>query len=769
MQIRPRLEEGWSTLILLWAMMFISAYAIQQADLIAGLHIIPVVGTMAILAGTLLAKSRFSSNTAHLFALLYGVFVVFYLVGTTSSFEGMLWRERVLHAEEGMIARQLVWFSKLVDGGTSRDGLIFVFQTAVIFWLLGYTAAWYTFRHSHLWRAIIPTGLVLLSVVYYYAGPRPLHYNLGVFALLAALFIARTYLVEQEKTWRSSAVRYETGIWFTFARAGLIAAVVALFLAWGLPPLSANAAVSDALGGTRGPWREFQDNWTRMFSALRTYGTNTADPYQDTLVLGGPRSVGNIPVMDVLVERQLPYIYWQAIVYDSYEDESWHRATDASTEHFPEDGPIDVPQTRAREVVTQTVYSYFPNSSLIYGAPEIINANRPLLVSARADDNGDKLVSIVRSKYVLQQGDTYQVMSRMSTADETSLRSASTNYPAWVRETYLQLPDTITPETLALAEELTAPFDNSYDKALAVQNYLRENITYNDQIPAPPENIEPVHHTLFVSQEGYCNYYASAMAVMLRSQGIPARLVSGYAQGTYDEESRVYRVRASNAHTWVEVFFPSFGWIQFEPTASLPVITRPEFVDEGADGNPLDAFFFNDARSSPPLPPEDLADFENLGDVDALGRDNANSSFASLAETFPVWQALGAVVVVAAAVGVSFLANKMNRRVEEDVDLSYKRLGSWARWLGVEHRPEHTPYERADVLVTAVPEGKESIRSLTRQYVLKQFSRQRTYEDGFDPLLHWQALRPLLLRKSILTRLQRLQQKTKRRRPFHRW
>ena len=78
MQIRPRLEEGWSTLILLFAMVLISGYAVWQADLISGLHIIPMVGGASIIAGTLLAKSRYSSNTAHLFALMYGVFIIFY-------------------------------------------------------------------------------------------------------------------------------------------------------------------------------------------------------------------------------------------------------------------------------------------------------------------------------------------------------------------------------------------------------------------------------------------------------------------------------------------------------------------------------------------------------------------------------------------------------------------------------------------------------------------------------------------------------------------
>jgi len=86
------------------------------------------------------------------------------------------------------------------------------------------------------------------------------------------------------------------------------------------------------------------------------------------------------------------------------------------------------------------------------------------------------------------------------------------------------------------------------------------------------------------------------------------------------------------------------------------------------------------------------------------------------------------------------------------------RLSSWARWLGVSQRPDYTPYERAESLVTAVPEGKDAIRNLTRQYVLKQFSRQHAYEDGFDSISHWRQLRPLLLKRSIVTRLQKLQQ-----------
>src|SRR5690606_21022417 len=196
------------------------------------------------------------------------------------------------------------------------------------------------------------------------------------------------------------------------------------------------------------------------------------------------------------------------------------------------------------------------------------------------DEQGTMQLQGLRSRFVLRAGDRYNVFSMVTTADAASLRTAPTDYPQDTLDAYLQVPDGITPETLALAAELTAPFDNAYDKASAVEAWLRENIKYNDQIDAPPQATEPIHYTLFVSQEAYCTYYASAMAIMLRTQGIPARIVNGYAQGEFVEDANAYRVRANNAHTWVEVYFPEYGWIQFEPTAAIPVVDRPETTND---------------------------------------------------------------------------------------------------------------------------------------------------------------------------------------------
>ncbi|MFQ5419288.1 MAG: transglutaminase family protein, partial [Anaerolineae bacterium] len=384
-----------------------------------------------------------------------------------------------------------------------------------------------------------------------------------------------------------------------------------------------------------------------------------------------------------------------------------------------------------------------------------VASDRQMFVEAGLDDFGKRLVTAVRSRFVLRQGDRYNVTSRVSFADRASLQAASTDYPQWVRERYLQLPDTITPETLALAEELTAPYDTVFDKAIAVRNYLRENIAYNDQINAPPEDAEPVHYTLFISQEAYCNYYASAMTVMLRSQGSPARIVSGYAQGEFVEDTGNYRVRASNAHTWVEVYFPEYGWIQFEPTAAIPTVDRDE-----AAGNPGDAF------GNEPLSPDERlenlleeGDFNPDGLLDQLPANEAETKqtpFQQFISELPVWQIVVGLVILAGAGGSIFAASAYNVRVESDVMRSYGRLGSWGRWLGVLFRPSQTPHERADLMTTAVPGGKTSIRSLTQQFVRQQFSPAHAPDDGFDSRSEWKELRPVLLRQAIVRQLRKL-------------
>lgn len=751
------------SLFLVWAMVFVSGMAIVQADWIDGLFIIPLVGTISFVVGILLAISRFSPDRAHAFAFVYGLFAVFYFCGLQLS-DDLTWRERVFD----LVSRQAEWLQQAFSQGTSRDGFIFVIQTTIIYWVLGYTAAWFTLRRRFLWRSVIPTGIVLFSVVYYYVGPRAVQmsFYLAAYSLLAFLYITYSYLVDREEAWREKRVRYRPDIRTSFLRSGLLVGLAALIVAWSLPAMPASAAVNDALSGTQGQWRSVQDGWTRLFSSLRSYGSAVNDPYQDTLALGGPRTVGNSLVMDIYVPEKLPLVYWQAVAYESYVDGSW-RIGEGSVFLHPEDGGIlDIPLTASREVVTQTVINFLPNSSILYAAPEPFASDREMFVTAAQDGSEQWLVTGLRSRYILRQGDRYQIWSNLSTADSYSLRQASVDYPDWVASRYLQLPDSITPETIALAAQLTADYDNPYDQAIAVRNYLRATIRYNDQIDAPPPGSEPIHHVLFVSQEGYCNYYAAAMTVMLRSQGVPARFVTGYAQGDWDEATRSYRVRANHAHTWVEVYFPDYGWIQFEPTASFPVISRPELPPGGLPDEVDD--LDNDEMRQTSQGLEDLIlmdDFfateEDTASFFDVEEDEEAAAAVTAVASVPIWQIIGALLIVGTAVGLVFTANSYNTRIESDVSLSYDRLGRWGNWLGLSFQPAQTPHERATAIAQKVPEGEKSIWQLTQQYVLRMFSRSHSEDEAFDSRQEWQRLRPLLLRYTAQTQWQHLWQRVK--------
>ncbi|MDZ4247091.1 MAG: transglutaminase-like domain-containing protein, partial [Dehalococcoidia bacterium] len=173
----------------------------------------------------------------------------------------------------------------------------------------------------------------------------------------------------------------------------------------------------------------------------------------------------------------------------------------------------------------------------------------------------------VRHLAGIKRKTVYSIESSVSTATHLVLGKAPTDYPGWVTDRYLQLPEDFPDSVKQLAREITGDAENPYEKALAIESYLRR-LTYNTAINYPPADMDVVEYFLFDAPEGYCDYFASSMAVMLRSVGIPARIVAGYNNGEYDIEDDVYVIRESNAHSWPEVFFPGYGWVEFEPTPS---------------------------------------------------------------------------------------------------------------------------------------------------------------------------------------------------------
>jgi len=158
----------------------------------------------------------------------------------------------------------------------------------------------------------------------------------------------------------------------------------------------------------------------------------------------------------------------------------------------------------------------------------------------------------------------YEGRSLLPVVPPAELRKAPAIFPESIRETYLQLPP-LDPRIEPLAKNAVGNSNNEYDKAANIQRYLIAHYSYTLDLSGPPTD-DPLSNFLFVRKSGNCEYFASAMAVMLRSIGIPARYVTGFLPGQYNDVGGDYIVRESDAHAWVEVFFPEYGWITFDPT-----------------------------------------------------------------------------------------------------------------------------------------------------------------------------------------------------------
>jgi len=151
--------------------------------------------------------------------------------------------------------------------------------------------------------------------------------------------------------------------------------------------------------------------------------------------------------------------------------------------------------------------------------------------------------------------------------------SNSRDYPPHIATVYLQMPS-LDPRIALLARQVTASATSNYARARAIEQYLQTNFGYTLELPGMRE-ADPLSRFLFERRKGHCEYFASSMTMMLRTLGIPARVVNGFRGGEYNDLTSSYIVREKDAHSWVEVYFPEYGWATFDPTPSGPAAEAP--------------------------------------------------------------------------------------------------------------------------------------------------------------------------------------------------
>jgi len=293
--------------------------------------------------------------------------------------------------------------------------------------------------------------------------------------------------------------------------------------------------------------------------------------------------------------------FWRGQSFDRWDGREW-RQSDTTPTPTQGDLPIELrgaPEDRESGMLdqgsdfVQTVFVEQPGPNLIFAAyapARVYFTDRTLF---ELDDG------TVRTAVQLPEGAVYTVVSRRAPVTEELLRRSDrvpmSLSPA-LRERYTQLPDDVPARVTDLAARVTADAPTTYDKVRALEGWMGDNTSYTLDIPPLPAGADAVEQYLFVDKQGFCEQIGTALVVMLRSLGVPARLAVGFTPGERNPFTGLWEVRAKDAHAWAEVWFPGIGWQAFDPTASVPLAGEPFSSSAGAG---LGAFLRNRMPSIP--------------------------------------------------------------------------------------------------------------------------------------------------------------------------
>jgi transglutaminase-like putative cysteine protease len=752
---RPeRMQKAWTLLFLLalFAMLSAAAGGVIAAGWLSGLEAIWWAAGVGLLAGAALAKSSFPTGIAHLTGLIYGFFTLG-VIGTIHPDIAQQTADWHLRAR-ALFEKVLAWSQAAASNGSSREPVILILVLSGLFWMLGYTAGWYFLRYRRVWHATLPTGVALLSNAYYYTGPNSMAPFLLAYLFCLVMMLALSHLADRSVNWPHGRVRLPRllALWFVVSSVA-IAAFAGLF-GWQLSEFASSSAGRRFLDQLN---QELLARWKRLFAVNNGGIAQNVNRYTESFTLSGPRNLTGEPVMDVFATPAR--YYWRAASYDYYDGLTWRNTIETLTNLQPLDKNIPLASYAERALVQADFVLYRGSDSVFTPSQPWATNLGAQAIFETTSANAVALVQL-RTAAPLLAGNRYTAVGSLSRASAAQLRAAPEDYPNWVRARYLQLPPQVPDRVRNLAQNITAQAATAYDKAAAIERWMRRNIRYDEQIPAPPPGMEASDYVLFELRRAYCDYYATAMVAMLRSLGIPSRVAVGYAQGDVmlrpEGDGRAqYQVQADDSHTWVEVFFPEFGWIEFEPTANQPPIerTEPPQIQATPTAQP--------SLPPTPTPAPDVAPTPSPAPTDTaepLLPADASEPPASLDQGLDLSRYSGLLylllipfLVLAIWGGLRYAEEHGLSRLPA-VERAYALITRYAGWLRVHQGRQLTPYEQAEALANRAPQARAPVEQITTLYVRRRFAPPDVTPPQTSDVAQALASARRVLRRALLRR-----------------
>lgn len=556
----PRLVMSWEDWLTLAAALvtFLSiALSIQNAHWVQDMPPLVPTAMAGLVIGMIAARIRFASIAIHPVALVLGVFVIALVVQTYA--DGATVQERLADVRQ----RMTEWFDVVRSGDISNDNLPFVVLVHSVCFLAAYMASWALYRWRNAWVAIVPGAVVLLANISFQRGQPSAAFITFLFGAL--LLVTRVHLQRLQDRWTRDGIEYPEFISLSAGQLTLLLSSGLMVFAWAVPLGTQAAAASNIADWATSPFTGQSGTFSRLFHNVNSQKGANLHNFADTLPIQSNVKLGNQVILQV--NSSTPGLV-RGTSYDTYTGTGWkatgRTAADVNGKELAADQNATGYNARNVTILKVTVVDGF-DTILTAGTP--LGTNIASTVEKNRNFDGD--IEQLLSRRSFSANDTYNSFGTESTATFDQLQAAGTAYPDWVTQRYLQLPAELPQRVADEAKSVATGATTPYDQAKAIETYLRSFPSDLD-VASPPAKRDTVDFFLFTLKRGYFDYQATAMAVMLRTLGIPSRIAVGYYLDPTTVQDTTYSVRRSDAYAWVEVFFPQYGWVNFNPTQDRP-------------------------------------------------------------------------------------------------------------------------------------------------------------------------------------------------------
>ncbi len=753
-------SEGWLPLLLLTVAVYSVVYSVTAAITINHSNILWLTTALGLLCGLAISKSRyFPQGVLHVGTCILGYWLALFATSFLAYHVSLLEILSSLHA--------------VISNGFSLTGaqdseMVFLFYLSFLCFFLGYFGSWLIYRAHLPWLvALVYVSIMIVNLNY--ISNRDLSFLVIILVGSLILLIARVQLASQLAQWKNEGL-YTDQTWLhsltsRFLRIAALFVLVILPFSWLLP-------IGNQPGTGVTFWNGLDNAWANITHgnlASLTNPNSLFSPYDppvnffsDQLTITGSVSLPHGPVLSYTTASTTQGQYLEGFTFDTFDGHTWTSQTASASQAYPVNSQLPLDSSTATYTPRTTSVTILQppggTKNFIFAPAQPGSFSVPVTLFT---DMTGSFTSTWTQSSPLKQNEQYQVVSEIPNIspsdlsatpfprDDPEVWQGDLNYNALVQY-YLQKPNDLSPEVLATAQTWTRGADNMYDAVLDLREHLSNtsDFTYSVSNAPVPSNIDAVTWLLH-TRKGYCTYYATAMTIMARLLGIPARMVNGFSQGHYDAQQKIWIVDGSDAHSWVQVYFPDAGWVTFDPT---PGFSSNGVVNPTASPTPI--------ATRPPVASSPTAT-PRKGQVGAQptpttkqGGDPASPLSAENLSNQDIFLAFSLVILLCSLVVLVLAITRYqaSRSPHSRIATIYARLCRVATLVGSPPAVWQTPYEYTFALSRRFPQASATLHRVADLFVRERWAspQQAPAKREEQELARlWPRLRNTILRSPL--------------------